>query len=574
MHLGRIHLLMIWLATLVATGMLAHSSPARANDIFPDCFVDQPVEFALDEAFANWRDWECSDAERDLAQGRVLLRFELADEARQQLPAYLVSRASKFTGISIAIDGDAGLVEAELQYEDLAATYFDRQFLAPIPEYSGSAEVVLVAITEPTQASTIDYARLVDQAPGITPADRDKLMLIAMIAGMILMPLLFDFVFFRVLRESFILWHAALVLSMAMLLASTSGLYLSLFEANLPLLRLITVGSFNMMVFSGIMFSIRFVEPGKIAPGLRTMLVGAMWAFTIISCIHGLGISAFGRWPAMAYFIVGLPLSILMFWMLGAALLRGSIAARYLAFGIGPLVMVALIRVLSYIAPGIPTTDANQMLLFATLVEAGATALGVASRFLTLKLDRDRARAEKEMLEELAERDPLTGLMNRRAIENCFQSLRLNGYSTIAVLDIDHFKQVNDEHGHHVGDKVLQAVGKALSADKEALAVRLGGEEFMLLLKGHGRSVRAENLRTSIPTFIGENVGELDRPVTASMGLVDIPHEVQGQANFADLYERADRLLYVAKAGGRNRTVKEKITLFKSRRRADRRHAA
>ena len=134
----------------------------------------------------------------------------------------------------------------------------------------------------------------------------------------------------------------------------------------------------------------------------------------------------------------------------------------------------------------------------------------------------------------------------------------------MAVIDLDHFKAVNDTLGHATGDQVLRAVGAALVEDRDTKAIRLGGEEFMLLLRGKDAASRAERRRRAISARITSEVPGLDRVVTASMGLVE--HDPGGslKTDFAMLYSHCDRLLYEAKRLGRNRTMKERLTSFEA----------
>jgi diguanylate cyclase (GGDEF)-like protein len=252
---------------------------------------------------------------------------------------------------------------------------------------------------------------------------------------------------------------------------------------------------------------------------------------------------------------------------------RGSRAVRFQVVGWTPLLLVGLARLVSQLTPLLPPTDAMMLFYIGAVFEILATTMGVADRFMTIKHERDSARAEANVLERISERDPLTGLYNRRAIEERFHLHRANGYTAMAVIDLDHFKAINDTHGHGVGDQVLQVVGSALMQDSEMLAYRMGGEEFLLLLKGKDALQRAENRRRSITLRIAQEMPGLDRPVTASMGAIEIPTEVMPRAGFEELYAHADRLLYEAKEGGRNRMVTERMQTF-DRRKSDRRRAA
>ncbi|MGB3712789.1 MAG: GGDEF domain-containing protein, partial [Erythrobacter sp.] len=127
-------------------------------------------------------------------------------------------------------------------------------------------------------------------------------------------------------------------------------------------------------------------------------------------------------------------------------------------------------------------------------------------------------------------------------------------------------KAVNDRFGHQVGDQALVACADAIRGGegRDEVAVRLGGEEFVVLLRGSETLTRAEALRQGIAIRIARDVEGLDRVVTASMGVVEIPRDSNAMMDFDDLYARADKLLYEAKATGRNRTTYERLKVFRT----------
>jgi diguanylate cyclase (GGDEF)-like protein len=151
-------------------------------------------------------------------------------------------------------------------------------------------------------------------------------------------------------------------------------------------------------------------------------------------------------------------------------------------------------------------------------------------------------------------------------IEHRFERLRAEGFTTLAVLDLDHFKAVNDVHGHVVGDEVLKVAATALKPDDNTLAFRLGGEEFLLLLRGVDTIQRAEALRRAISVRVAREIEGLVRPQTASMGVIEVPPEAMPNTTFEELFARADRLLYEAKQAGRNRGLSERLKPFVPRR--------
>ncbi|PNY81268.1 GGDEF domain-containing protein [Deinococcus koreensis] len=151
----------------------------------------------------------------------------------------------------------------------------------------------------------------------------------------------------------------------------------------------------------------------------------------------------------------------------------------------------------------------------------------------------------------LAYMDVLTGLPNRRYAEEHWPALR-RGVRTVVLFDIDHFKQVNDQHGHHVGDEVLRGVAalvRELSGNNYLLA-RWGGEEFLLILPGQPPERAAalvEFLRASVAS---QRFGPVER-VTASFGLTHGEHT----HSLHDCVQRADAAMYRAKQSGRNRVM-------------------
>lgn len=182
------------------------------------------------------------------------------------------------------------------------------------------------------------------------------------------------------------------------------------------------------------------------------------------------------------------------------------------------------------------------------------------SQLFVTRSEAQRARAQAEEFAAEAERDPLTGLGNRRHLER--RSAELLGTAamtatpmTVALLDVDHFKQVNDQYGHAAGDRVLVAMGQLLRENTRSgdIVARHGGEEFVLVLAGMAAQRAFEvcdRLRERVHTFPwGPRCG-LRAPLTVSLGLASAPGY-----DLPDLLHRADRALYRAKGEGRNRVL-------------------
>ncbi|MCK5130174.1 MAG: GGDEF domain-containing protein [Clostridiales bacterium] len=167
-----------------------------------------------------------------------------------------------------------------------------------------------------------------------------------------------------------------------------------------------------------------------------------------------------------------------------------------------------------------------------------------------------------EQLTRLAAKDPLTNLYNRRyglkrMKEEYSRSLRNKIPLGVAMLDIDHFKKVNDTYGHLVGDKVLSEMALALqeSLREGDIAIRYGGEEFLVLLPGAAEKdciILAERVRRIIEELVVTHTSQQIK-FTISVGVTSFPH--CDASSIEDLVACADKALYAAKQNGRNRVI-------------------
>jgi two-component system cell cycle response regulator len=183
-----------------------------------------------------------------------------------------------------------------------------------------------------------------------------------------------------------------------------------------------------------------------------------------------------------------------------------------------------------------------------------------ASQALDKAYDLESAVLGREQMKALAETDPLTETYNRRALaEKLVQEMeRANRYNTTLaclMVDVDNFKQINDAHGHMVGDGVLRQLGAILRREQRTVDIvaRYGGEEFVVLLPetaSSGARIFADRILKKVA---GQNFGEGDRAVhvTISVGIACYPDErvTDGES----LLQLADQNLYKAKLDGRNR---------------------
>ena len=300
-----------------------------------------------------------------------------------------------------------------------------------------------------------------------------------------------------------------------------------------------------------IAFSRLFLELPRFAPRLDRVLGVAAWVFAALAVCAVVPVISRGWWVEDALsvlLLLTIPVLItaaMLVWLHGGR--RGGL---FLAAWI-PALLLVIVRVLQlrmlwplplWLEFGLPAA-----LAYANLV----LAFVLAAQTLSFRYERDIAH-------RLAERDPLTGVLNRRAIlarlRAEFAKARQSGEPlSVLFLDLDHFKNVNDSFGHRAGDQCLRGVIGPIAGELrqgDALG-RYGGEEFLILLPGAGPAdaeVVAERIRRRVqemPMLIsGIRIG-----LTVSLGVAAVDLEV---ANPDDLIERADAALYRSKSGGRN----------------------
>jgi diguanylate cyclase (GGDEF)-like protein len=254
-----------------------------------------------------------------------------------------------------------------------------------------------------------------------------------------------------------------------------------------------------------------------------------------------------------------------------ATLATGSLATEYrvgspiAALAVPMIVGARIVGVLEPMSVEPRGIDESSLDVLHSLAGQAATAIE-AARF-------------HQSADELSHTDALTHLPNRRRLEldldmEIARSLRYNRPIACIMLDVDHFKDVNDIHGHQAGDEILSEFGAAFSRSlrETDTAYRYGGEEFCVLLRetdAEAAAVVAERLRVEIANRFAGNGGSA--MVTASLGVAAIPRDA---IDAKTLIAAADRALYAAKAAGRNCVVRATpITAGADRRRSRRAQA-
>ncbi|NYI21857.1 GGDEF domain-containing protein [Sphingobium indicum] len=274
----------------------------------------------------------------------------------------------------------------------------------------------------------------------------------------------------------------------------------------------------------------------------------AIWALSVLLC-------------ALSLLLDNLPFELVSsdfgcFLLIGLPLIAGR--DRLDNWSDGTLFGAAALVALDNLMRGstVPLTLSSDSFLnsdYAFLMQALACVLGL---FLAL------AALAANMLDLLAHyrrdalHDPLSGLLNRRGFDDAIgqRTRKLPTQGSLIVCDIDHFKTINDAHGHALGDRVIVALARILMefAPADAITARFGGEEFIMFLPDADAAraaTTANDIRESVAREVASQLG-LSRPLTASFGLSAVQ---PGDAAIHDAIARADAALYEAKMHGRNR---------------------
>lgn len=182
----------------------------------------------------------------------------------------------------------------------------------------------------------------------------------------------------------------------------------------------------------------------------------------------------------------------------------------------------------------------------------------IMSTYFGIEIQKRNSRYIKK-LADLAERDPLTRVLNRRGINNYLQIEieRVDDENPLSILliDIDHFKKINDEFGHDVGDLCLLALVEQLKENvrQSDYVARMGGEEFMILLPNTNKQQAQKLANKLLDKISSSTIEAINKPMTVTIGVAE--HSPKQENDLHALIKHADRALYEGKNQGRNRVV-------------------
>jgi diguanylate cyclase (GGDEF)-like protein len=286
----------------------------------------------------------------------------------------------------------------------------------------------------------------------------------------------------------------------------------------------------------------RFADPAMTMQQMLYAILCGAWAYSFAGIAHN---------------VVGVILAvILMFGMFGLSSRQVTLLGVYTLALFGAVMTLCALRNPAHYPPG----EEIVYFMILCIMVAGVGLLTVRLRRMRNRLRRQTVELEAALahIHRLATHDDLTGLVNRRHMQELLENERMRLERSeqdwcIALIDLDHFKSVNDVHGHAIGDEVLRALSRhahTLIRRTDVLA-RWGGEEFVLLLPNTTIAAAGISLDRLREHFHAHPlvVHDIELPMSFSAGLTE---HLRGET-VAQTLERADKLCYRAKTLGRNR---------------------
>jgi diguanylate cyclase (GGDEF)-like protein len=375
-------------------------------------------------------------------------------------------------------------------------------------------------------------------------------LLYGVFAGVVLATLAFNLVLFHWLRYSFLGFYCGMVVATILYGVATSGI-LHWFGLRLSPGMSVVVGEFSMGIIAwfAVLFTLTLFERGMVPRrlGLAAVLIASATALAGSAALVAALAAPTLVPPALtALNALGGAMLLLVVPICVCAALRGSrIVYLYVLAWALPIAGGAT-RTLTGLGLVETTPLIEDSHFYALCVEAIVSMFGIAYRIASLRDERDSAEARASEMAQLAETDALTGLLNRRGfIRAVVPSADVR---KLVLVDIDHFKTINDGFGHATGDLVLRAVAQLIErlAPPGSVVGRLGGEEFAVMLP----DTDPASAMLLVSAFRGTPMPEGIR-LTVSAGAAT--GVCANDADWRHLYRRADAALYRAKADGRDR---------------------
>ena len=368
-------------------------------------------------------------------------------------------------------DGSQRLVDVDTQ---MAVRNWDANgnFWVPIQQEASALTAIDVVVERPQSQAVFQRATLSGFGEA-SARNYSRIMLYMLICGTLLVPIVYDLLFFRVLRARFLFWHLAMTAGTLLYVLFNSGLIIVVMPEIPNLLRYAGIFvAMSLTILGLVKFSLQVLEENLASRRLRRVLEWSALANLLFAVLIAFDIEFLRIRVIDLYLLSVLPLLAGMVVLLASALLRQSRAAAFLTAACSGLIIAGTAQVFASLGLFGMAELIDEAIYVALVILVVGTSAGVGDRFLIIKGERDRARLTAKKLGAMANSDGMTGLLNRRAFD---QNRRLSAGHALLLCDIDRFKSINDTYGHQRGDAVLCHAARAIEG---VIAAKGDGQVF------------------------------------------------------------------------------------------------
>ena len=530
---------------------LGASSPARAGIPITTCLAPLPAA-GVSLATLNF---DCSGAQGKYGAGDFAIRLQFAPAQAERHDPLVLRTSSLWQDSERIVFHYADGTTSELTFNSVNARRYMTMgaiFEFPVPTHAAPLDGIYTEIKgSPNLRGVLVGAHLLTSSQSY----RLQSWLVALYAafgGLSLALLVYNLSLWSVLRHRFQLSYAAMVTALMAYTFTSSSIAMLVIPAleNNDRLRLNYL-FLAVAAVAAIRFMADFFGPQVFGPRLTRLAYLVCGAALLSAAAFALLAPWQGYWLDQLYFLACTAVLLLILPIIIAATRAKAKHLGLFIIAWSAPVLVSGMRVIY----GIGLIDYSFWLdngnLIALSIESLLSTMLIVARLGDLASDRDRAMAGEQSALRLANSDPLTGLLNRRAFIEMASSR--GAAHRLLLVDIDRFKAINDRLGHDAGDDVLRALAEVLQKCRPAdsLAVRLGGEEFALLIPVEQQHHCTPEM---VLAAIRAKPMPLDWKVTVSLGYAD--GRLTCEEDWRRLYRLADAALYRAKADGRDRACR------------------
>ncbi len=538
------------LALYLAVIMSAAPASAKVTDLTP-CVAPALDGDTVQSILSQPQRFDCNASQSHHKTGDYWVKMPIPPQGRKHNWRPILRLASLWDdGFALAAIYEDGTITqySRDQISERSAMRLGPSIMVPLDADKPPINMLVARVENSQIIRGVMLAPQISEPNGAMNTEMALGALYASFGGLCLAMLVYTLALWRAMRQHFLLAYCAMVAAMASYAFFTTGAVHYIIDGMTGGDRLrITISLLALSASTALIFVRHFFAASVIPVWLVRATYVQAAAMTIFAIVFSLVAPNFIRVLDTVYMFGFVPIPFLMLAYVHTAWQQKDPFLKYFLIAWS----VPLVSVLARMLHGVGVLPYHLLIENSTLIafafEALVNSLAVGRRVWLLAQARDSAKSAEAVAKQMADTDPLTGLLNRRA----FMRKLLEGHShwTLILLDIDHFKRVNDSLGHAGGDDAIISIGGVLRkyTPEDAIVARMGGEEFAI-------AYPADLPLTPDPERLLADVRTIVLPegyrMTASIGIAS--RAVGDENDWKILYRAADMALYRAKSNGRD----------------------